>query len=289
MKSKVDLFIVGCIKGGTTWLYDVLSTSPDIYAPMLKEPHYFSRIKQIRPHIKHVNDYNEYLALYQSGDSHRYRMDGSASYLYEKNTAQRIYEYNPDAKILILLRHPVRRAFSHYQMLLREGVLVDDFEKIIDVDYYNGCSMNDSHCLIKMGEYFGQVKNYYDLFGNNVLVLTFSDLLNSKEQLIKEVTEFISINYSELEIKNEKSNATALPKNKLSRLILGTNSLRYIIQKALPKSFRVFIKNKYLLEKSSMKLQEEKIVQLYNKYFKSDSEKLFELINRRSWNEVNDI
>ncbi|MCG8582628.1 MAG: sulfotransferase [Bacteroidales bacterium] len=289
MEDKVDLFIVGCIKGGTTWLYDVLSTSPDIYAPNLKEPHYFSKVKQLRPHIKHVSDFEEYLSLYESGDGYKYRMDGSASYLYEKNTAKRIYEYNPNAKIVILLRHPVRRAFSHYQMLLREGVLIGDFESVIKSDYASGESMNESSCFLKMGEYYNQVKTYTDVFGSNVLVLTYSDLLRSKHQFVKEVADFIGVDFSNLEIKEEKSNPAALPKGAISRIILGTNALRFAVQKVFPKSFRVFIKKRCLLKKSNLKLNEDSTARIYEQYFKEDSEKLFQLVGRRMWDEVSDL
>ncbi len=289
MENKVDLFIVGCIKGGTTWLYDVLSTSPEIFSPKLKEPHYFSRIKQKRPHIKHVEDFKEYLSLFESGESYKYRMDGSASYLYEKNTAKRICNYNPTAKIVILLRHPVRRAFSHYQMFLREGVLDGDFEAVIKSDYTGGDSINESSCYIKMGLYFHQVKSYIDCFGSNVLVLSYSDLLRSKYQLVEDVAEFIGIDFTNIEIKNEKTNAAALPKGNISRLILGTDLLRYTVQIIFTKSFRKFIKNRYLLEQSKLKLQDDFVAKIYENYFKDDSERLFQLLGRRMWDDVNDL
>ena len=120
--NKVNLFIVGAAKSGTTSLQRYLKLSKNVFVPRIKEPHYFADvyIKDKRElfnihdkrdyHSKIVNSLKDYNSLYIDAEQYLYKVDASPSYLYDNEASTRIYKYNPDAKIIICLRHPIERA-----------------------------------------------------------------------------------------------------------------------------------------------------------------------------------
>ena len=102
MKRKVNLFIVGAAKAGTTALFETLNKSENISGLKIKEPNYFADIKTdsySKLFFKKINKEEEYEKLIID-DNAKYIMDGSTSYLWSKNAAKRIYAYNQNAKII---------------------------------------------------------------------------------------------------------------------------------------------------------------------------------------------
>ena len=146
-KIKPNLFIVGAAKAGTSALHAILSEHPNIFMSPVKEPNYFSsdllvdnfnseqkkKFKNekiqflnngaVRPcHQLYVRNKTDYLRLFKDADSKvKYCGEASVSYLFSKIAAQKIKEFNPVSKIIIILRNPVERAFSHFLMDLKIG------------------------------------------------------------------------------------------------------------------------------------------------------------------------
>ena len=120
-----NLFLVGAAKAGTTSLYDALARNPAIFMSPVKEPHYFSRIEpspERRAFFPHVADEASYLELFDGAADEELLGEASTSYLWEPGTAERIREQSPRARILIMLRDPVERAYSQYWNDVREGL-----------------------------------------------------------------------------------------------------------------------------------------------------------------------
>lgn len=157
---KANLFIVGAMKAGTTSFMELLSNHSQVYASPLKEPHYF--IKSLPDnlyepslffslegyfsenfpeplHIAKVETAGQYQQLFSLAEEQKYRVEGSTTYLNAEESAGLIHAYNPDAKIIILLRDPLERAFSHYKMNLGKGREKRSFETVLllEVDLYN--------------------------------------------------------------------------------------------------------------------------------------------------------
>ncbi|WP_404363752.1 sulfotransferase family protein [Marinobacter sp.] len=102
--KKPNAFIVGAPKCGTTAMHEYLSQHPDVYACKPKEPHYF--IQGDFPKWWKITE-EEYLSLFSSAKKEKILLDSSVWYLYSKNSLRKIYEFNQDAKIIIILRNPV--------------------------------------------------------------------------------------------------------------------------------------------------------------------------------------
>ncbi|MFM9056644.1 MAG: sulfotransferase domain-containing protein, partial [Bacteroidota bacterium] len=117
--EKTGFFIVGAAKAGTSALHHVLSLHPGVSMSSVKEPNFFSwdliEQQQLYYETPQIRTEDSYEALFQ-GHPGRLRGEASVSYLYYPAVAKRLYDYNPSAKIIIVLREPISRAQSHYGM-----------------------------------------------------------------------------------------------------------------------------------------------------------------------------
>ena len=114
---KLLFFIAGAQKSGTTALDRFLRRNPAVQMATPKELHFFDddRLDWSRP------DYNRLHRSFQPGDPHRVKGEATPAYLYWPPALERIRTYNPEARIIVSLRHPTFRAFSHWRMASQRG------------------------------------------------------------------------------------------------------------------------------------------------------------------------
>ena len=124
----VDFFIVGVQKGGTTALDAYLSLSPHVQMAKVKEVHFFDdeTIDWSRPDYRLLIDQ----FCWTAGARLR-RGEATPVYSYWPNALERLQRYNPKAKLIICLRHPAFRAYSHWRMEMRRGSESLSFEQAI--------------------------------------------------------------------------------------------------------------------------------------------------------------
>ena len=120
--ERVSFVIAGAQKGGTTALFDYLSEAPDLSMSREKEVHFFDDDTRDwgRP------DYGPYHAHFADADG-RPRGEATPIYLYWPGSLERICAYNPAMKLIVLLRDPVARAWSHWRMEYARGAETHPF------------------------------------------------------------------------------------------------------------------------------------------------------------------
>lgn len=214
--KKANLFVVGAMKAGTTFFTEILSQHPEVYLSPIKEPHYFidslpenlyepSRFFSIENyfakdfptplHIAKIEKLDQYQKLFSlASEAHLYRTEASTAYLHAPESAGLIHEYNPNAKIIILLREPIKRAFSHYNMDKGLGRVKMEFETLVKdeiVKYNNGALPWNSYLGMS---FYNNAINRYQSFFEDVLVVNFEDLTKNKTGMLKAISEFLNIN-----------------------------------------------------------------------------------------------
>lgn len=110
---KVNFLIAGTQKSGTSALNKYLSAHPKLCMAKRKEVHFFDN-ERIFTH-KPV-DYARYHAFFSPRLQHRLYGESTPNYMYWYSAPRRIWEYNPAMKLIIVLRNPIDRAFSHWNM-----------------------------------------------------------------------------------------------------------------------------------------------------------------------------
>jgi hypothetical protein len=117
MSPLVDFIVVGAQKAGTTALFDYLGEESGVALPDVKETHFFDdeSVDWAAP------DYDLYHRRFPAPDG-RLRGEATPIYIYWPRSLERIRAYNPAARLILMLRDPVDRAWSHWRMEYARGV-----------------------------------------------------------------------------------------------------------------------------------------------------------------------
>ena len=174
----VTFLIAGVQKGGTTALYDYLADYPDVALSRVKEVHFFDDETRdwARP------DYDDYHAGFDAPGG---RPCGEATpiYLYWPQALERICAYNPAMRLVVALRDPVERAWSHWKMEYARGKETEPFAwciregraRMAEGTPYPGFHRVCSY--VERGFYGRQLARLLALFPRHQLLLLASDTL----------------------------------------------------------------------------------------------------------------
>ena len=242
MENKPNFFIVGAAKAGTTALQEMLNRHPNIYMSPIKEPHFFSKdIRKtdfislnkkiqtdkiefdskgniITRHQLYIDTEESYLSLFEASnkENHKIKGEASVSYLYSKDAAKNIYSFNPESKIIIILRNPIERAFSHFLMDLRLGnTNYTNFMDAVKSDFDNkNKGWGVSHLYIELGLYYNQIQRYFKVFPKaQIKIYSYEEFKKNNQVIIKDIYKFLDVPFFELDLKNN-SNKAEIIKNK---------------------------------------------------------------------------
>jgi hypothetical protein len=237
-----NLFLVGAAKAGTTSLYGELARHPAIYMSPMKEPHFFSQIEPApgrKAFFPHVTDEDEYLALFEGATSEELLGEASTSYLWDAQAAERIKRAVPEARILIMLRNPVDRAYSQYWNDVREGIERRSFlDALVEEQRSGPGRWGVSSLHIDCGRYADQVERYLERFGARVQVLFFEDFVGHEADTIADVYSFLGVGPPTAGAAPRQMNPASLPRNRLSAALLASGKLRRAIRATVPRPLR---------------------------------------------------
>lgn len=196
-----DFLILGAQKGGTTALYQYLAHHRAVQSPAMKELHFFD--------IHFENGRNWYESqLGPEGSGDRLRGECSPYYLFHPLVPARVAEYYPDVRMIVVLRDPIERAFSHYRMMAARGVEELSFSEALSAesrrlegeeDRMLGEPSYRSHahqCLSyrSRGFYAKQLQRWFEAMAPERLLVLFSeDLKTEPDRSMRTVTDFLEI------------------------------------------------------------------------------------------------
>ena len=206
-RALPHFIIIGAQKGGTTALFSYLATHPQVWPSSVKEVHYFNLF-----HHKGVNWYRSWFPRRQAMERRARRLgrpvvtgEATPCYLFDEEVAERAYRLVPRAKLILLLRDPARRAYSHYRMDRRVGLQEKGFIKALALER-RGVEHPADHPLVKSGTarrqrsyiargiYLPQLIRYEQLFGQEqMLILRSEDLFENPQRVFDEVARFLGL------------------------------------------------------------------------------------------------
>jgi Sulfotransferase domain len=197
---KVNFFIIGTQKGGTTALNCFLSRVDGIQMSNPKEIHFFDNdlINW------HKTNYNKIHAHFNWSIENQIRGEATPIYCYWPESLRRIHTYNPEAKIIMLLRHPAHRAHSHWRMEFEKGHEVLDFaDAISEKGRMRVASAPDCvhriFSYVERGFYGEQIKRLKKLFPDQqIFFLRTDELWSAPQKSLEKIARFLGIEFSEI-------------------------------------------------------------------------------------------
>ncbi len=199
--NKPNLFIVGSPKCGTTFLYHYLKKHPQIFFPKFKEPHYFGS-DLIRQNDAYSLNFEEYISLFNSEK----KIIGEAStfYIFSKLAPQEIYNFNPNAKIIIMLRDLVDLAYSmHSQFVFSGDEKIEDFKSALKAEKkrYNLIDKPKQTTILNKLFYKNNIlslpeniRSFQKLFGKeNIKFIFLDEIKNNPKKVLKDTFLFLKV------------------------------------------------------------------------------------------------
>jgi hypothetical protein len=217
---KPNLFIVGAVKSGTTSMHAYLAQHPDIYMSDRKEIHFFDCDIHESSDSFHgkkvsfpVRNEDKYLKQFQRADDSNIVGESSPMYLISKVAAKGIRDFNPSAKIIILLREPVSLLFSWHQQLLINGEEnIADFEEALKQESARHDGQNvpktalapDYLFYSEIIDFAPQIKRYLDQFPTKqIKVLLLDQIRENPQETYQDVLHFLGVSEFEADISSK--------------------------------------------------------------------------------------
>jgi hypothetical protein len=219
-RTHPDFLVIGAKRGGTTSMFNYLMMHPGILGlfPQSRSrkssDYFFKNLTQgedwYRSHF-HTRGYRERLAR-RLGYA---PVTGEASpyYVWDPRIASAARQVNPDLKAILMLRDPVKRAWSHYQERVANGVEPLSFGDALDAEerrisgeldrmmadptYYS--EAHDWYTYRARGVYLPQIENWCSVFPRDqLLVLPSEDLYADVQGTFDVICEFLGVPSVEL-------------------------------------------------------------------------------------------
>jgi tetratricopeptide (TPR) repeat protein len=194
-----NFIIIGTIKGGTSSLYNYISTHPQVLPAIQKEVHFFDT------HFNKGIDW--YLAHFPAIPTDKNFLTGEASpnYMYFEKGAKRLFNYFPKTQLIVILRNPIDRVVSHYYMAKRQGQEERTLEEVIAKEQAilkkiennpkaNVKLLEPARGYLSFSLYLYFLKKWIKLFPKEqFLILQSEDMYEQPEETMKQVFDFLEL------------------------------------------------------------------------------------------------
>jgi hypothetical protein len=218
--ARCNFFLVGAPKAGTTSVDALLRGHPDVFLSPIKEPCHFCpdvaeqlapafRKKRrldiarylsapVRPHVglAWVDSSDDYARLFEGAGGHAVVGECSTFYLSSRAAAANIHAYNPQAKIVAILRRPLDRIRSHYEMDRAHGLTLRPLLALVEEELALGARANWGNCAFYVGasRYDRQLEEFRRVFpSDSICVLSFEALLADPQQQLARLYAFLGL------------------------------------------------------------------------------------------------
>ena len=308
LKNLPTFLIVGAVKAGTTSLHEYLQLHPEVYMSPIKETNFFSDADMLfddfnvdykqdvsinvdkylsgamdtKLHIAHVRTWEQYQKLFRNIKNEKAIGEVSNSYLFLPSTPTAIKDKLPTVKIVMILRDPVERLYSQFLMNLKLGKIKErDLLKEIEADQQKQKKgWGVSHLYLEVGNYYEQVKRYYDQFpSEQIKVILFDDFKKDAKGTMKDLFKFLGVD-PEFELDMSKRyNEAGMPRFGKLNYWLTQIGVYGLVKRIFPPDLKNKIKGLIYSQDNIPKITEAEKVHLKD-YYRDDISKLATLINR---------
>lgn len=238
--KKLSFIIIGAQKAGTTALHKYLSENEELYLPPEKEAIFFS------DDSRYEKGFDWYLKEFfnSASDNKKIGKATPAYSCYPVQAAERIIEHNPDVKIIYLLRDPIDRAISQYNMNKKRNLVFEPagevFERLMSIEELDDSRKhgNEVNSYIVWGEYVRVLGSYAGVKPGNMLIMNDSFLKDSTIEAVSVVSDFIGVSFQYGKNINEKFHVGGVRRYSIIDRIKNNNFLKNIWRKIIPFKFR---------------------------------------------------
>ena len=195
MQRKVNFLVAGTQKAATTALDSYLRLHPEICMANWKEVHFFDEEKNF---IEASVNYSIYHSAFSPLPDTRLLGETTPIYMYWKTAPKRIWQYNPEMKFIIILRNPIERAYSHWNM--------ERSKKAETLMFWDAITQEKKRCqesspyqhrvysYIDRGFYSDQLRNLWEYFPKkSTLIVRYENLRDKCQKVLDQIFVFLDV------------------------------------------------------------------------------------------------
>ena len=309
VSAAPNFFIVGAPKAGTTSLYHYLGQHPDVYMSPVKEPNYFA--EEIRhPNIslrwqdwaqrEHaslhlylrgpmqekrfggiVSSWMDYLKLFQNVKGEKAIGEASVCYLWSRTAARNIASTVPNAKIIMILRNPVDRAFSQYKQAVASGVIKESFRELVRKHLTNRFEQFEPlNPFLEFGLYYEQVKRFAEQFSaDNLRIYLYEEYKQAPTRITADIFRFLAVDSQFSPDISEKYLQTSLPRLRWISFMLKKHGVWSHLKSSIPDDLIPVARKLAFKSRQAVELDSADRLHLSD-YYREDINRLSGLIKR---------
>jgi Sulfotransferase family len=247
-----NFLVIGAAKSGTTALHHYLAQHPEIFVSNPKEIRFFPFENQNptfcgpTDHLSvFVTKIEDYVPFFEAAADYRARGESSPVYLYYPRAAERIQHHIPNAKLIVILRHPADRAYSHYLMLRRDGVEPLTFPEAIAAEDQRVSDGWAHHWHFRRrGYYASQLKPYFDIFKREQLrIHLFEDFVSDARGVLQDIFRFLDVDDTFVPDTSLRHNESRLPRSPaLHGFLTQSRTTKNLLKPLVPFELRQMIR-----------------------------------------------
>jgi len=289
-----NVFVLGVPRAGTTSIHYAFSSRADISVSSTKEPGYlhycsgavrnFSGPGDNVATIRKVQDYADYVSLFDW--DRKFVVDVTPSYFSDREALSNIAEKCQSPKVIVILRDPVDRAFSHYSKFKSLGRETLPFLDALTVGVERVSEgWNYNWDYVQQSSYSGNLQFCRDQFGaDNVHVVFYNDIVNDSAGELTSMLEFLGAD-AEGDLQLQKTNLSGEYKSGLHKFCFDLiDSYKYRLRKILPTAVLKRILPYFHRVKSNVTVKNESLSDADRKaaiaFFAEDIASLEKLVGR---------
>ncbi|PCJ81659.1 MAG: hypothetical protein COA49_03885 [Bacteroidetes bacterium] len=295
-KDKLNFFVIGAAKAGTTTVFERLNAREDVYLSPLKEPNYYSSdidTSKFSPEFKantrldlseyfstsplqtlqigFVRDSREYASLFEPAPSSAILLgECSTSYLWSSAAPSLLKADHPSAQILIMLRNPIDRLFSHYMMARKYGFTKLPLREAVEKDLtHPSPGWGASELFVELGMYSEQINRWKAQFPDSSIKIMLTEDLRSPEKW-NELIDWLGLpkdseTNTSLKSKSD-ANTAGLAKFEGLNRFLTSRGLKHKLGNLIPKGLKRRLVNWYYSSENLPKISVEERKYLMSLY-----------------------
>jgi hypothetical protein len=244
---RPDVFIIGAAKSGTTSVYEWLKAHPDVYMSPSKEPRYFAPdLYAGHPHdFRYGVDEQRYLELFSGATTEKRLGEATPRYIYSTEAPGLIRDFQPDARIIALLRNPVEMIYSLHNQRVSEGVEdIVEFEDALAAEEERRAGRRGVPPLVSplltmyrdQGRFGQQLTRWMGVFGRERMhVILFEDLANEPAEAYARLLEFLDVDRTFRPESFAAHNLSWKPRSTRLRRVTQARPAKWLAYQAMPR------------------------------------------------------
>lgn len=246
-----DFLLIGAAKSGTTALFYYLGQHPGVYPCPVREPSFFA----LEGHTLHfagpgdratvgthaVTDLAAYGALFEGAAPGQVAGEVSPLYLYDAAAPARIKAHIPQAKLIVILRNPVERAYASYLHLRRDGrEPCNRFEEALSREQVRIASgWEHLWHYVAMGRYATQLQRYLSVFDPaQLLLIRYDEFQAAPAAVVQQCFEFLGVDAGFAPSFARRPNRSGEPRSRLVQRVVGGQGRMKQMARWLPEGLR---------------------------------------------------